>query len=209
MLKRLFVWSFALVLLAACANPKQTVLPQDTSKWEAELKPTLEKLTTEDKELLAGYLVRLKLGEAFGVGAALPIGITVGEAIENQRKFKVEQEAKASAEKAVKERKEAEAKALKEQVEKQRAELVRQFDDTLLVSFVGKGFQPSDYKNNVMEDSITFKLAFSNKSKKDIAGFKGLLYHLKNERSGQGVAQEDPRLSSWARAVMRSARRGI
>jgi len=79
------------VLLSACApNPKSALISNDPSKWETELKGSVEKLSSDEKDVLAGYLVRAKLGEALGGTGGVPIGTTVGDAIDNQVRWKAD-----------------------------------------------------------------------------------------------------------------------
>lgn len=69
------------------------------SKWEAELAPRVQKLQDADKQLLAGYLARAKMSEAFG-GPGMPPGTTVGNAIDNQKAFLAAQATEVAAQKA-------------------------------------------------------------------------------------------------------------
>jgi hypothetical protein len=42
------------LMLLACSGPKDTPLPRELDKMES-LKPAMEKLTPEERELVAGY----------------------------------------------------------------------------------------------------------------------------------------------------------
>lgn len=57
------------IILAACSGPKDTPLPRDLDKMD-NIKPAMEKLTAEERELAAGYIMRhtivAKLGGLFG-----------------------------------------------------------------------------------------------------------------------------------------------
>lgn len=85
----------SLMALAACSGPKDTPLPKDLEKMES-IKPAMEKLTPEERELAAGYIMRhtigAKLGGLFGGKEVpgIPEGMTLGKAIEEQRKFKAD-----------------------------------------------------------------------------------------------------------------------
>ena len=85
---RLILSFFVALAVAACSGPKDTPVPKDLTAMEA-VKPALEKLTTEERELFAGYVMRntfgAKLGAMFGgkEGPGIPDGMTVGKAIED------------------------------------------------------------------------------------------------------------------------------
>ncbi|WP_068857462.1 hypothetical protein [Perlucidibaca aquatica] len=152
----------ALVLaLTACSSPHDVVVPTDIAKWETELKPAIEDMSEEEKNLLAAYLMRIKMAEAFGAGS-MKEGLTVGEALKQQKAWVEEQKAK-----------EAEARALKERVEAERAALKKLVDQTLTVAVVGLELRGADYSSGTYSDSQIIKLALQNKGKKDIRGVKG------------------------------------
>ena len=83
------------IILTACSGPKDTVIPRELDKMDS-IKPAMEKLTVEEKELAASYIMRntigAKLGALFGgkEGTGIPEGMTLGKAIEEQRKFKAD-----------------------------------------------------------------------------------------------------------------------
>lgn len=160
---RVRVSLFALIActLVACSNPHDAPVPSDMSKWDTELKPAIQKLPEEEKELLAGYLMRMKMSEAFG-GGPPKVGLTVGTAISEQKKWVEEQKAK-----------EAEAKALKEKIEAERAALKKTVDGTLTVAVVELKLQKANYQAGTYSDSQVIRLALQNKGTKDIKGVKG------------------------------------
>lgn len=147
--------------LIACNRPQEKIIPIDTSKWDAELKPVIEKLTDEEKALLAGFLARTKLREALG-GQKMAENLTVGKAIEEQRKFLQEQK-----------KKEAEAQALKEKLERERVALRKQVDDILVVTVLGKKIIKGSFESGNFMDRQIIKIGFQNKGIKDIRGIKG------------------------------------
>ena len=69
------------VLVAGCSKPTDTVIPSDMSKWDTELAPAVKKLSEDDRKLLTTFVMRAKMGQAFGKGEGVPFGMTVGEAI--------------------------------------------------------------------------------------------------------------------------------
>lgn len=50
-------------VLMSCTDPRDTILPKDVSKPDT-LKPVLDKLSPEERELLAGYVARHTMGGA-------------------------------------------------------------------------------------------------------------------------------------------------
>ena len=96
----------------------------------------MEKLSSDEKDVLAGYLVRAKLGEALGGTGGVPIGTTVGDAIDNQVRWKADQQVKNAEATATTRQHEAEAQALREPIERERSAFQQQFDSALTVTLV-------------------------------------------------------------------------
>lgn len=151
----------SLTMAMSCSNARSKTIPKDISKWETELKPYIEKLSGEDKTLLTKYLMRAKLGEAFG-GQGMPEGLTIGQAIDKQKEFEAEQA-----------KKELEAKLLKEKVEREKAELAKKVNEVLTVAYIGKSYAAADIYSGRYQNAILVEFAFENKGSKDISGFKG------------------------------------
>lgn len=89
-MKRYFVLIFV-IALGACSKPTDTVVPTSIDKIES-IRPQMEKLTSEEKDLFSKYLVRHTVGSAmsgmFGINAdPIPEGITIGKAIDEEREF--------------------------------------------------------------------------------------------------------------------------
>lgn len=157
--------------LIGCSDPKKTIIPSDLATWEKELKPTLERLSDEDRQAVGRFVLRAKMGEAFGGHSKLG-AITVGEAITEQKQFEAEQQAKEAEQQA----KEAEEKRLAEKLKAERDALVKQAHDTLSIVLVSKGFRAADPMNGgSVQDQVTFSLGFQNKGAKDLKGFKGTI----------------------------------
>ncbi|NTW87087.1 MAG: hypothetical protein HGB30_13090 [Holophagaceae bacterium] len=81
-------YTLAILLLVAtvgCSNPKNTKIPQDLSKIES-IKPSIEKLTPEERELFGSYMMMRMMGTV-GENKGIPEGMTIGKAIEEQRAF--------------------------------------------------------------------------------------------------------------------------
>ncbi|SPD46707.1 hypothetical protein [Cupriavidus neocaledonicus] len=151
------------LMLAGCGKPQDAVIPNDMSTWDKDLAPKIQKLSDEDKKLLTGYLMRAKMGEAFG-GKGVPIGTTVGQGIEEQKKWVAEQEAKA-----------AEEKALKEKIERERAAAAEAIGKAVTVALIEKKELASNYRAGRYGEEQVFKIAVKNNSEKEIAGVSGEL----------------------------------
>lgn len=151
------------IALAACSSPTETVVPSDMGQWDTQLAPKLQKLSDEDKGLALGYLMRAKVGEAFG-GHGVPVGFTVGDAIREQRNWMAEQK-----------KQEAEAQALKQKLEAERAAAAAEMSKSVVVTLVQKAELPSDYRANRYSDTQTFKIGVKNTSDKELVGVSGEL----------------------------------
>ncbi|MCM2348156.1 hypothetical protein [Acidovorax soli] len=122
----------SLMALAACSGPKDTPLPKDLEKMES-IKPAMEKLTPEERELAAGYIMRhtigAKLGGLFGGKEVpgIPEGMTLGKAIEEQRKFKADAALV-----------EAKQQALKAKLQAEREAAMKPMLDAVTVTLVSK-----------------------------------------------------------------------
>ncbi len=91
------------LLLAACGDPHDTKVPTDISKWSTTVKPSLQKLTPEERILFSQFTIR-HIAEAAGGSMGnktdpIPEGMTIGKAIEEQRNYVARQQAKESEEK--------------------------------------------------------------------------------------------------------------
>jgi hypothetical protein len=142
-------------------KPNRTVIPTDTANWDKELAPALAKLSDDDKRLAAAYLARAKLGELFG-GAGIPSGLTIDQAIREQRNWEQAQAAN-----------DAEAKKLETRIKAEKEAVAKQISDLLTVALIDKRYVPHDYQSHIYSDSIVINIAFQNKGNKDIAGVKG------------------------------------
>lgn len=154
---------FAVFLMTGCSDPRSTPLPDDVTKLEG-IKPHLEKLKPEERELLTAYLMRRAMkGTMFGAMAGTTDAKTIGEAIDNQRSFKASAEKQAAEEAALK----AKAKAELEAAQKAMREVVT-------VALVSKKLDiERGFSGMEMDRKIQITLAYKNNGAKDIAGVKG------------------------------------
>ena len=163
-------------LLAACSKATDTVIPSDMSTWDKELAPVVQKLKDEDKALFVSYVTRMKLAEAFGKDkAAIPFGTTVGQAIEEQRKWQVEYAKAQAQEKAEQERQAAEALALKKKMDAERVVALKQINDAVTVALLSKRELGKNYDLGRFSDVQEFVIGTENRSDKDLVGVSGTL----------------------------------
>lgn len=97
------------LLLAACSgDPHDTKVPTDISKWSSAVKPSLQKLTPEEKGLFSQYAIRHMAGADVGhIGNKadpIPEGMTIGKAIEEERNYIAREQAKQSDKKTSKDK---------------------------------------------------------------------------------------------------------
>ena len=156
------------MLLAACSGPKDTPLPRELDKIES-IKPAMEKLTPEERELATGYIMRhtigAKLGGLFGgkEGPGIPEGLTLGKAIEEQRTFKAD----AALE-------EAKQQALKVKLQAEREAALKPMREAITVTLVSKKIATTrGYSGMVMDENLEVIFGYKNNSDKDISGVKG------------------------------------
>ncbi|MDL2336266.1 MAG: hypothetical protein QFE16_00345 [Pseudomonadota bacterium] len=153
--------------LAACSGPRDTPLPQDISKMEA-IKPAMEKLQPEERELVAGYVMRHTIGAAFGKLAGqdiegIPVGMTIGKAIDEQRSWKADQVL-------------VEAKKKEEEIKLKAAHeaAVKVMRDAVSVVLVNKKIEAEHgYSGIVTDEKFVVTLSYKNNTAKDISGVKG------------------------------------
>lgn len=162
------------VLLTACSKPTDTVIPSDMATWDKDLAPVVQKLKEDDRALLVAYVARMKLAEVLSNdGPAIPFGYTVGQAIEDQRKWAVEEAKRVAEEKAERERKAAEERALQAKMEAQRAEAKKAISSAVTVTLLSKQELPRDYDANRFNPQQLFILGAENRGDKEIAGVSG------------------------------------
>lgn len=160
-----FVIACAASALVLCScSPKSEVIPTDPGQWEQLAKKT-KGLSDEDRQLLAGYLVRRSMaGVLSGGNPSIPPGTTVGMAISEQKKFQADAKTQ-----------EAEADMLKAKAAAERAKAEAALNNAAIVTVVKKVFLPKNYDAGRFSERVAFVIAVQNKTGKDIAGVKGRL----------------------------------
>ena len=166
----------ALVVLSACSKPQEMVIPSDMSTWDKELGPVIQKLPEEDRKHFALFVARAKMAEAFNKDSGgIPFGTTVGQAIEQQKKWAAEMEAKVAEEKALREKKEKEEAELKAKLEAEKIATIKAINDVVTVTLVSKKELPADYQARRYSEYQQFNIGIQNNSDKTIAGVSGEL----------------------------------
>jgi hypothetical protein len=160
------------LMLAACSGPKDTVLPREMQKMDS-IAPAMRMLTDEERKLVSGYMMRhtfgpnptlgslLLSGKGFNAPADIPEGMTIGKAIEEQRKFRDD----ASAE-------EVKQAALKAKLEADREAIRKPMRDAVTVTLVSKTLKTNP-SMGAMGDRLEVVFGYKNNTSKDIAGVKG------------------------------------
>lgn len=156
------------IVIAACSGPKDTPLPRELDKMDT-IKPAMEKLTAEERELAAGYIMRhtigAKLGGLFGgkEGPGIPEGMTIGKAIEEQRKFKADEAIE-----------EAKQQALKAKLQAEREAAQKQMREAVTVTLVSKKLAVEHgYSGIVTDENLQVVFGYKNNTDKEVAGVKG------------------------------------
>lgn len=119
-------------------------------------------LTPEEANLLKAYLIRHALN-----AASAPLPVTVGDAITKQRTFVAELEAREQAERAAAQRAEAERLA---RIAQLRAEVG--------VQLVRIEFIDTDIMARRFQDSLSFTVRVTNRSRRAVRGVRGTLVFL-------------------------------
>lgn len=161
-----YVILFGGALLSGCSKPTETVIPADPQKWDTQLAPAIKKLPEEDRKAVTAYLMRVKLGEAFGK-EGLPIGTTVGDAIRMQNEWQTAEEKRA-----------AEAAELKQRIQKEQIASREAIDKAVTVSFISKREVPRNIHSGRYSDTQEFTIAILNKSDRAIVGVSGQFFFI-------------------------------
>lgn len=168
-MKRYFILAI-LITLCACSKPTDTIVPTSIDKFDS-IKPQLEKLTTEQRELFGQYVLRHTLGAAlggmFGIKAEpIPEGITIGKAIDEQRDFLTKEKMR-----------EAEESARKNKILAEQQKAMDEMSKAALVTLISKKIETEKESSFgfIIDEKLNLTITFKNTSTKDIAGIKGTL----------------------------------
>jgi hypothetical protein len=159
--KRIAALLIATTVIYGCSNPTDTVIPSDMATWDKDLAPALKKLPDADREKVAAYLMRAKMGEVFG-GKGMPPGTTIGQALEAQKTWEAAQAAKR-----------AEEEALKKKLEQERAAAVEQLNKVVTVTLLSKRELPKNYDAGRYSEYQAFRIGVQNNGEKVVVGVAG------------------------------------
>ena len=154
----LLLITLSLLMTGCGTGVKSTKFTKDNIQQVLETVNKSKDLTGEEHALLTGAVIR----DQFQKGNVLD-GKTVGEAIEEQRRLKIEADAR-----------EAEKKRLAEEVRKKEEAIASELSQYLLVTFTKKDFRPKNIHAGEFEDSILITFAFKNNGAKNIRAFRGI-----------------------------------
>jgi hypothetical protein len=171
---------FILLTIFGCSDPKKTVIPKNIEDI-SEIKPSVDKLTDEEKQLLMGYLFRAKSKEII-MNEEMKENVTIGEAIQDQKIWKQELEIKQEIEKQMriqeeeaKRKRQQEEKEIQEKLKEELKNKIIKMQNTVSVGLVNKILVEADIRKGQFQDMQYFKFGIKNKSDKDIEGVKGIL----------------------------------
>ena len=160
-----------IIFLAACSDPKNTPLPDDSAQWtspDSRILKEAKKLPEADRDIfvhyVARYLMAEEVGKVFNPQVTPPKAKTIGEAIDLQRKYEAEQKAEAD-----------KAAALKAEEQAKLAAFESATSKTLTVAVVDFSIEPKNLNAGRFSDSANIKVAFKNTGGKDIKGVSGEL----------------------------------
>jgi hypothetical protein len=158
------------------------------SSWGKELGPVANKLDDKDRALFVSYVARMRAAAASaGGGTPVPPGTTVGQAIEDQKRWAAEAERLVAKEKEERARKEAEAAARKARLDAERAAAVAKIKAAVVVTLLGKRELPRDMDAGRSSPMQEVTLVLENKSAKAIAAVAGTMEFI--DPAGKVVAR--------------------
>lgn len=160
-MKRICASLIAIAALCGCSKPTEVVIPSDMATWDKDLAPELKKLPDAEREKVATYLMRAKMGEVFG-GKGVPPGTTIGQALDGQKKFEAEQAAKR-----------AEEDALKKKLDQERTAATEQLNKAVTVTLLAKQELPKNYDAGRYSEYQQFRIGVQNNSDRAVMGVSG------------------------------------
>jgi hypothetical protein len=149
-------------VLAACSNAKGTVIPTEVNKWE-DLRGSLDQLSASERTLAVAYLDRTKAAAAYS-GQPVPQGVTLGQAIENQKSFEQTQ-----AQQRLTNR------GQQEQSDQRRKDAEDRAAQVFGVKLTGKEIIGADFSTENRTDQVAFTFELRNNGAKELSEVKGSL----------------------------------
>jgi hypothetical protein len=165
---RIIITTVFILIMSGCSNPKSVVLPTQLDKMDT-IKTQMEKLTPEERELVAGYIMRHTIGSKLSglLGGkevpGIPEGMTLGKAIDEQRKFKAEVQEE-----------ELKQAMLKAKLKAAQDAALSKMRDAVTATIISKAVDTErGYSGMALDEKIVVKFGFKNNTDKDMAGIKG------------------------------------
>ena len=153
---------FLLAAVAACTSPQNTALPSDVSRWD-DLRGPLDKLSSTDRRLAVAYLDRTKAAASYS-GQPIPAGVTLGQAIDNQKAFEQTQAQQRLANRGQQD----EADLRRKDAEDRAAQVFG-------VRLLAKEIIGADFSTENRSDQVAFTFELRNNSDKELSDVKGNL----------------------------------
>lgn len=167
-MKKIVYSCVLLAVLAGCSSPKNTEIPAKVDQLTT-IQEDVAKLSDEERELLAGYMMRSMLSHGLLGGASgntyVPPGTTIGEAIADQRQFIKKQDIENKRQ-----------EQLKTELQKRQDTQTAQMRNAVTVTVVSKSIEPEiGYSGIVTDENIVVEFGYRNNTLKNIAGVKGTI----------------------------------
>jgi hypothetical protein len=150
-----------MIAFSCAENIKSKKLSEESIEKDLQSVRDSKQLSDDESRMLAAFIIRSKVGSIFG-GAGIPKDKTIGQMIEEQRKWEEEQKIK-----------EAEQKRIAEEAAREEARISEQLRKAVNVVLYKKSFLASDWQSGRYEDLISMGFVFTNLTEKDIRGFTG------------------------------------
>jgi hypothetical protein len=133
-------------------------------RWDTELRPALDRLSQDERRLVSSYLAR-KRGEAARTGQPVAEGLTVRQAIQEERDYQQADAARRTA-----------ARSQQDELERQRKEYEGQVKAVLPVALFSKYVAPADLSTGSRGgEYMALVFEFRNLGTGDVAQFRGTL----------------------------------
>ncbi|GJQ22125.1 MAG: hypothetical protein HBSIN02_24800 [Bacteroidia bacterium] len=159
-----FSWIVVLsAFVLSCENVKDKKISEATMEQDIQKIRDSKQLSDEEMKLLASYIIRAKAGALFG-GSELSMDKTVGQMIEEQRKWETERKIE-----------EEKQKQLAEEAAREEERLAELLRNAVSVALYKKSLEKADYRSGVYSDYFLFGYVFKNLTKKTIRGFTGTI----------------------------------
>jgi len=174
------------LLLGGC-DPKNVKISSDPDRW-GELESEIKELIESDQRLFEQYMARHVVGVAFNNGSAgIPADMTIGKAIEEQKKVRIVQDSMSSG-----------AVVAGGSSLISRADIEREINNAIKVTIREPRIVPEDVGRRRFSDWFGMSVDVRNQSGKTISGIKGAVVF--EDVFGGTVSQIDLQLNEEIRA---------